>query len=191
MPLKVSFELSDKDLRYFRKKMREVRQGAKQREEPEVIRATSELIEEMRGGDVPDFVRERILKLEVMVRMLEDSEWRLSGADRSHVMNAMAYFAEAEDLIPDSIPGIGFLDDAIMVELVVGELQHEIEAYEDFCTFRSMQEKMRGKKENEVSREEWLTGRRAQLHSRMRRRRRSRRSRGRGHGGTKVPFSLF
>ena len=52
------------------------------------------------------------------------------------MLNALAYFAEPDDLIPDQIPGLGFLDDAIMVELVVRELRHEIEAYEDFRVFR-------------------------------------------------------
>ena len=191
MPLKVSFELSDRDLRYFRKKMREAREGAKARDESEVIAATASLLEEMREKSAPDFVTERIAKLEVMVKMLDDREWKISGPDRTHVLNAMAYFAEAEDLIPDAIPAIGFLDDAIMVELVVKELEHEIDAYHDFCDFRALQEKMRGKRENEITREEWLQGKRSQLHSRMRRRRRTRRSRGRGHGGDRVPFALW
>jgi len=126
-----------------------------------------------------------------MVEMLEDSEWKLSGPDRSNVLNAMAYFAEADDLIPDSIPGIGFLDDAIMVELVVQELRHEIEAYNDFCNFRKAQEKSHGTKEDEITREEWLAGRRSQLHSRMRRRRRGKRAGGRVQGRNSVPFRLW
>ncbi|MCH2170122.1 DUF1232 domain-containing protein [Myxococcota bacterium] len=191
MPLKVSFELSDRDLRYFRKKMREARAGAKAREESEIIESTASLLEEMRGKNAPDFVRERISKLEVMVEMLDDREWNLSGPDRTHVLNAMAYFAEAEDLIPDAIPAIGFLDDAIMVELVVKELENEIDAYHDFCDFRTLQEKVRGKREDEITREEWLKGKRSQLHSRMRRRRRTRRSRGRGPAGKPTPFSLW
>ena len=191
MPLNITFELSDRDLRYFRRKMREATNEARGRGEAGILEATASLLEEIHEREVPDFVRERIAKLQEMVRMLEDREWKLSGSDRKHVLNAMAYFAEAEDLIPDSIPGIGFLDDAIMVELVVQELRHEIEAYQDFCQFRAIQEKVRGRKEDDVTREEWLKGRRSQLHGRMRRRRRSRRSGPKGPGGGKIPFRLF
>ena len=96
----------------------------------------------------------------------------------------MAYFSEAEDLIPDSIPGIGFIDDAIMLELVLQELRQEIEAYEDFCHFHATREKVRGENEDEATQEGWLKDRRAQLHSRIRRRMRS-------TGGSRRPFSLW
>ncbi len=191
MPLSVSFVLSDHDLRYFRRKMRETMAGAKSRSEASVLASTVELLEEIKGSEVPDFVSERISKLGIMVTMLEDVEWKLGGSDRNNVLNAMAYFAEADDLIPDAIPGIGFLDDAIMVELVVQELHHEIEAYNDFCGFRKVQEKVHGTKEDEVTREEWLAGRRVQLQSRMRRRRRGKRTRGRGQTAAKIPFRLW
>jgi len=191
MPLSVSFVLSDRDLKYFRRKMREATSGKKNRSEAKVIASTRELLEEIQDAEVPDFVRERIAKLEIMVRMLEDAEWKLAGTDRGNVLNAMAYFAEADDLIPDTIPGIGFLDDAIMVELVVQELRHEIEAYNDFCGFRKVQEKVHGTKEDGVTREEWLAGRRSQLHSRMRRRRRGKRARGRVQSKSSIPFRLW
>ncbi len=34
------------------------------------------------------------------------------------------------------MPGIGLLDDAVMIELVFRELRHEIEAYEDYGRLR-------------------------------------------------------
>jgi uncharacterized membrane protein YkvA (DUF1232 family) len=63
-------------------------------------------------------------------------KWKLPEPDRARVVNSLAYFCEPDDLIPDDVPGLGFLDDAIMVELVVRELRHEIDAYQDFCSYR-------------------------------------------------------
>ena len=82
----------------------------------------------------------------------------------------LAYFTEPEDLIPDHIPGLGFLDDAIMIELVVRELRHEIEAYEDFCRYREKIRSEQGRRKG-VSRADWLEDRRRDLQTRMRRRR--------------------
>lgn len=190
MPLKVAFELSDKDLRYFRRRMKEAWQEGQQRDESQIIRAASELLVTTRSSDVPDFVKERMEQLAEMIRMLEDVEWKLGEPERGHVLNAMAYFAEPHDLIPDTIPGIGYLDDAIMVELVCQELQHELDAFRDFCRFRTSEEKRRGTAAD-LTREEWLSVRRKQLQSRMRRRRRGRR-RMRSTGSTgKSPLSLF
>ena len=128
---------------------------------------------EIEEGLVPSLVAEvteRLDKLRLMIDMLSDIEWRLPQQDATRVLNALAYFTEPEDLIPDHIPGLGFLDDAIMIELVVRELRHEIEAYEDFCNYRE-RVRERGDK-TPASRAGWLDARRKDLQARMRRRRR-------------------
>ena len=70
-----------------------------------------------------------------------------------------AYFANTQDLIPDDVPGLGYLDDAIMVDLVTRELKHEIKAYESFCDFRATESQRRRAKgdESHVTRSDWLT----------------------------------
>ena len=137
----------------------------------------------------PQFIRERLEKLQVMINMLEDSEWKLPAQETQRVVNALAYFGEPEDLIPDHIPGLGFLDDAIMIELVIRELKHEVDAYVDFCDFRQRELNSKRASVDAVTREQWLQTRRRELHSRMRRRRRSERHR--GPGRRRSPFSLL
>ena len=123
----------------------------------------------MPRSDAPGFIVERLDRLQQMIRMLSDIEWRLPHQDATRVLNALAYFAEPEDLIPDHIPGLGFLDDAIMIELVARELRHEIEAYQDFCDYR---ERLSAKGDGSAaSREGWLNARRKELQARMHRRR--------------------
>ena len=170
MPLTVSFQLSDRDLKYFRDLMRGAKEGAAERDIAQIFESARKLLDEMRKNDVPDFVRERMEKLDLLFQMVEDKEWRLEGSDRNHVTYAMAYLADPVDAIPDQIPGLGFLDDAIMVELVCQDLRHEIEAYADFCAYRNAEVKRRGKADP-ATREQWLTARRTQLQERMRRRR--------------------
>lgn len=41
---------------------------------------------------------------------------------------ALLYFQRATDLIPDSIPGMGLLDDAIIVGIVLGRHEHTLKA---------------------------------------------------------------
>ena len=106
------------------------------------------------------------------------------------LIDALAYFAEPEDLIPDRIPGLGYLDDAILVELVAQELRHDLEAYKDFCRFRISEEQRRGTDEHPPTREEWLKAKRQRLHARIRRRRdRRRASLASDFGGS--PFGLW
>ena len=81
-------------------------------------------------------------------------------------MDALAYFSEPEDLIPDDTPGLGYLDDAIMIEMVCRELRHEIQAYRDYCVYRAAS----ASRPDGDTNTDWLEERRRQLRSRMRRR---------------------
>jgi len=168
--LRISFELDEDDLKHFRLIMDEARKAAGRTAPEDIVAGAENLLKDVGATSAPGFIVERLRKLRLMINMISDLEWRLPHQETARVLNALAYFAEPEDLIPDHIPGLGFLDDAIMIELVVRELKHEIEAYQDFCDYRDRAHSEQGKAAN-VSREGWLAERRKALQSRMRRRR--------------------
>lgn len=170
--MQIAFELDDKELKHFELIMREARKSAANAAPEVIVAAAQKRLEQVGDTHVPAFIMERLKKLGTMIKMLSDAEWRLPEADAARVLNALAYFCEPEDLIPDNIPGIGYLDDAIMIELVAAELRHEFEAYGDFCKFRESAPTKAGVKarSSDVTREDWLDKRRAELQSRMHRR---------------------
>src|SRR5215831_17213005 len=160
--MRIVLDLSDKDVRYFRSCLQTVKRGSLSSDESVVLKASSDLMEQVAAAEAPEYVQERIGKLSLLVAMLEDQRWRLTGADRARVLNVLAYFVDPDDLIPDRIPGLGYLDDAIMVELVLQELRHEIDAYQKFCDFHEGAERA----------PEEIAQKRLQLMARMRRNRR-------------------
>ena len=162
--MKVSFELSAKDIRYFRERLKLVRSSGGDSSEGEILEGAEKMLEEARAADPPQFVLERLVTLEQLIAMLHDADWRLEGRDRARILDALAYFVDPDDMIPDRLPGIGYLDDAIMVELIAQELKHEIKAYGDFCEFRGP----RSRKQDPTK----LESRRKNLQARMRRRQR-------------------
>ena len=171
--MRVSFDLDDDDLKHFRLIMLEARKSSARKSPEDIVDGARQLLANVGQKSVPQFVRERLQSLEMLIDILVDHEWRLPERDAGRVLSALAYFCDPEDLIPDHIPGLGFLDDAIMIELVVRELRHEIEAYRDFCHFRATHKPNRGDKAktSDLTREKWLESRRKELQSRMRRRR--------------------
>ena len=173
MSLRISFELDEDDLQHFRLIMEEARKAAVRKAPEDIVAAAEGLLQDISSANTPGFIAERLKKLRLMIGMLSDIEWRLPHKDAMRVLNALAYFSEPEDLIPDTIPGLGFLDDAIMIELVVRELKHEVEAYQDFCDYRERLQREQGD-QAKVSRSGWLDDRRKALQSRMRRRRKLR-----------------
>ncbi len=170
MALRVTFDLEDKDLDFFRAQMKRVRDAAQRTSEAEVIASAEGMIKDVSESNVPSFVLQRIERLQVLIDMLRDDEWSLTESERDNVVAALTYFADPEDIIPDNVPVLGYIDDAIMIELVVIELQHEIDAFEDFCRYR--QEEASRNRNPDISRDEWLAVKRRDLHARMRRRRR-------------------
>ena len=145
MTMRITFELTDRDLRFFRKALKQSREAVRDAEESDIVEAISDVLEEIRQSDpLPDFVGKRIPELESLIRMLADSEWQLPESDRERLLATFCYFADPEDILPDDIPVIGYLDDVIMIELVARELQHVREAYDDFCSFRDEFERSQG-----------------------------------------------
>ena len=174
MPLDITFTLSDQDLDHFQAIVDKAKAAMEQEHNAEAIEAAAkQLILDAKEGDLPAFISDRLAKLEVIINMIGDEEWQLSDEDRSRVLGALVYFCDPEDLIPDHVPGLGFLDDAIYVELVIRELKAEIDSYDEFCAFRKAEEARRGARGEDpyVEREEWLSDKRATLHAKMRKRR--------------------
>ena len=142
MGLKISFELDDEDLEHFRLIMLHARDAVAKKPPEQIVATANRLLQDIESQRTPGFITDRLQKLKLMMQMISDVDWRLPHEEVNRILNALAYFAEPDDLIPDEIPGIGYLDDAIMIELVVREQIHEIEAYEDFCRYR--EEKTQG-----------------------------------------------
>jgi len=173
MPLSITIDLSDTDLEYFQDALRRAQASAGVKSAQEITDAAGKVLEVGKEASVPAFIAERLGKLESLINMVHDEGWALGEEDKRRVLTALAYFAEPDDVIPDNVPVVGYLDDAIMIELCVRELKHEVEAYDDFCSFRTHEAAGRGLESASVGRADWLEGRRQELQDRMRRRRSS------------------
>ena len=104
------------------------------------------------------------------MQMLMDEEWKLPKSERERLLSVFIYFGDPEDILPDDIPVVGYLDDIIVLELVTRELQHVREAYDDFCQFRRKFDREHGKSIDGAVRRDRIDRRRQQLHQRMKRR---------------------
>ncbi len=169
--MRITFEISDADVRHLRRVMKRARAAVRCAEEEDIIHAGEDMLKEVRKVKVPAYVQERMDRMHSLIGMLRDEDWALPARERSQVLSALAYCADPEDLIPDHIPGLGFLDDAIMVELVLQEMQHVIDAYDDFGAFRdALSRRMRAGLDRD-QRTRKLIAKRKALHERMHRRR--------------------
>jgi uncharacterized membrane protein YkvA (DUF1232 family) len=185
MPVKIVLELSDEDLGYYRRVMDDVWKKSAKRAEKELVEGARRLLKQAtKAKAAPEYIQTRLADLVVLLDLLDDTEWPLPEENRRRIVAAVGYFAVAKDMIPDKIPGIGFLDDALMAELVLQELKHEVQGYRDFCQYRENEAALRGKK---VNREDWLAAKRRQIFMRIQRRQRE----SRRHSSSDSPMSIL
>lgn len=173
MSLAITIELGDADLQHFISAMQRAQEEAKNLSAHEIADAAARLLVDGHKVALPQFIADRLGKLDSMIAMTRDEGFSLPDEDRQRVLACLTYFANPQDIIPDSVPVLGFLDDAIMIELCVRELQHEIEAYEDFVAYRNAEAGRRGVDVATLKTErvEWAEARRVELIDRMRKRR--------------------
>jgi uncharacterized membrane protein YkvA (DUF1232 family) len=182
MELKMVLDLSEDDLGYFRGIMDETVERNAQREEKELLDGVRRLLENTEPVAGPEYVRKRLDDLRTLLEMLEDPEWPLEDKHRRRIVAAVSYFADPKDVIPDKVPGLGFLDDALMAELVIDEVKYELEGYREFCEYRANEETLR--KKTDVSRPDWLAAKRRQMFLQIERRQREWRRHGSREGPT-------
>lgn len=158
MESKIVIELDEQDQKQLREIFHAARMQLESPDEGDVLEACRRLLADAQRAGAPGFVIKRLTQLELLVTMVEDEDWKLPPEDVTRVINALAYFANAKDLIPDDVPGLGFLDDAVMVDLVMRELAQEVKAYESFREFREreMQKRQAAGDESHPTRADWL-----------------------------------
>ena len=171
MSLSLTIDLNDQDLEHFTSALKAARAAAADKSAEDIVQAAASLLEGAQKVKTPDFIRDRLERLDDMIAMVRDEGWHLDEEDKQHVLSALVYFADPKDVIPDHVEVLGFLDDAIMIELCVRELKHELDAYDDFCDFRQRQAERLGIAPDKVGRADWLGSRREELVDRMHSRR--------------------
>ena len=79
----------------------------------------------------------RLARADSLRRMLDDANWPLDSQLRQRGIALLDYLHRFDDLIPDEVPVIGHLDDALLIELSWSEFEGEVADYQDFLRFRA------------------------------------------------------
>jgi len=140
-PIKIVFELDEHDVEYFRKLFQKAQRSASKLDPDQVLAEGKALVKTIRRSKrVPPFVLQAIEPLDDLIQLLEDKDYDVPTSTRKEILATLAYFADPNDLIPDSIPGLGYLDDAIMTRILEEQFEAELWGYRKFRTFRDRAE---------------------------------------------------
>jgi uncharacterized membrane protein YkvA (DUF1232 family) len=168
--VKITFELEQNDIDRFQQALARARRLVETMDECDIVAAAKQSLDTLPIGSAPAYVRRQLTLVQRLILMLEDESWALPQVMREDVAEALVYFSDPEDLIPDELSVIGLLDDAIMLELLLRRQRHVLEAYDDYCAFRNAQKDPGGGSAERIATASRLARRRDLLHARMIRR---------------------
>lgn len=119
-------------------------------------------------------IRLRLRCLRALRAMAAESDWDLEPAKRQQIHMIADYAANQDRLVPDSVPVIGGLDGAVLVDLAWPSLQFDVDDYLDFRRLRAEEAALRGIQPSKMQfgKDDWLQARFAELawHAHVRRR---------------------
>ena len=163
MSQEIVVKLNEQDLEHFRSAMRKIYSAKSDLDDKTIINHARETIGEIRQSEAPEYIQQRIGSLEALIGLLTNSHWEIPPGDRLKILETLAYFTEVHDLIPDELPGVGYLDDAFMIDITCKDFKDELEAYRDFCVYRVIEAQQNGREISQTEGAEWLEHRRKQL----------------------------
>lgn len=132
-------------------------------------------VAEVRANCTDGYVVDQVGCLQMMLSMVEDDTWVIEDSNKEKINATIKYFIDDNDVIPDHIPGIGYVDDCIVIDGTMDAVEEEMMEYKDFCRARLVYAK-----NGPFSLEDWakIKDQEAVSRARNRRFRNSRRSRG-------------
>ncbi len=102
MPIDITITLSDEDLQKFQQSIDKGQLAIENVATAEQVEeAASELIVRARDLELPQFVSDRLLKLQILLNMIRDEEWRLTEEECNSIRSSLYYFIDPDDVIPD------------------------------------------------------------------------------------------
>lgn len=136
-------------------------------------------------GQESAFIKVRMRRAGEMRTVLKDQQWSIPAPIELKMREVVAYLDDPAGLIPNDVPVIGYLDDAILVDIAMDSVRGELENYADFCRFRWAEAARLQTSEVETDRAHWMAERQQEhrLEQQLRRVRNTNYSRGNGSAG--------
>lgn len=107
-------------------------------------------------------VRHRVRRGRAMGAMIGDTSWEPLDDAAAIANQVIDYLRDPQDLIPDELPRVGLLDDAIVVDTVWTRLVPELARYLDFRRLRRLEAALRGTRAFAFRRGDWEQARLAE-----------------------------
>jgi len=151
-------------LQHFNDLIAQIDLGRQPLQRDQVASAARELIDQPRNGLAPHCIRQRMRRAGALDMMMTDPEWEALAVAQVAAAIVVDYLRGSFNLIPNAVPVVGRLDDAVMVESAWPVTAEEVRNFLDFCRLRRIEAELRGEHRLHFgfTRDQWVLARQAE-----------------------------
>ncbi|MET0893740.1 MAG: YkvA family protein [Pseudoxanthomonas sp.] len=168
-----SFRLSSLDMERFNALLASLAGDRAPLDCDQVVTAARALADASGEQSTPACIRQRLEQAGALAVMLADHGWQPANEAVEPASAVLGYLGGQDNLIPDWIPQVGQLDDAILIDAAWPRLATEVLSYQDFCRLRQIEAQLHQQETTafRFDRRDWECARRAEagLHEHQRR----------------------
>jgi len=131
----------------------------------QIASAARQLVDRPGPGNMPSCIQQRMRRAAAIDLMSVDQGWTPANDAIGPAGLVIDYVRSSYKLIPDALPQIGRLDDAIVIDAAWPLLVEEVRCYLDYCRVRQIEAALRNCRSQEFGfgREDWELARRAEV----------------------------
>ncbi len=138
------YRLNSRDLENFNQLLARLGRRQAPLDCDQLVTAARELSVPAAGDAAPPCILQRLRWAESVAQMVRDPNWAPANDAIAPAELVLDYVRSHEGLIPDWLPQVGRLDDAIVIETAWQELAPEVVSYVDFRRLRHVEARLRG-----------------------------------------------
>lgn len=152
------FELEAQGLACFNAALHQLSPHAPALSLEQMTSAAQRALERYPSDAQPAFVQSRLATLARLEALAADPAWQPDQELHRQLQVLHDYREIGHGLLPNELPVIGLLDDAVLIDVSLQLLRDELRDYEDFCRFRQVAADFAAVPLDEtgLSREHWL-----------------------------------
>lgn len=136
MSLDMHLHLHERELSPFRDALAASTQSATTRNPRKLLEEARQQLHAARESSAAAYLGKHFDVMAQVIAFLEDRDFSQDSCARSAALGALAYFVEPNDLIPDSEPKFGLLDDSIVLNLAIEQCRSEWQAWVEYTEFK-------------------------------------------------------
>lgn len=160
-----NFRIASRDLERFNQLLARLGRTRAPLACDQLVTAARELSAADPGDAAPACILQRLQWAQTAANMVADRTWEAANQTQEAAQLVLGYLRDHDDLIPDWLPRVGRLDDAIVIDTAWQDLGPEVDSYIDFCRLRHVEAALRNCADDAFSftRSDWEQARRAEV----------------------------